>query len=131
MPDQSPEVRLLADQRNADLAAQQDRELERARALGRKEAQDEQFRADTQAHFSRINGSIADTAEQLRALNQGQREIKEEQARRDLVNTALVASEDAKGSKHLTRLQSRGIIAMGIIAAISMVTSLAEALGHA
>lgn len=131
MPDQSPEVRLLADQRNADLAAQQDRELERARALGKKEAQDEQFRAETHAHFKTINGSIADTAEQLRALNQGQREIKEEQARRDLVNTALVAAEDAKGSKHLTRLQSRGIIAMGIIAAISMVTSLAEALGHA
>ena len=116
MPDISADAKRLADQRLDDIAAAHERELDRARLQGHKEALEEVERRDTREHFKVINGSIADTVVELRGVKDGMASmevkisariaaIEAKQDTKDAVNVALVASGTERGAKKLTRWQ--------------------------
>jgi hypothetical protein len=137
MADQTPEAQRLADQRTADLAAAQQRDVERAVARGRKEAEDDAFRRDTTAHFAVINGSIADAAttsaslaQAVNAVKEEVRAVREEQMRRDLVNEALIQDAAKVGANKLSRLQRWAIVVMGLIAFLSLAVAVVTAIAH-
>jgi hypothetical protein len=121
----------LADQREGDLAAGRARDLALAREQGAKDAEDEAAKRQTREHFLDINGSIAKTAVALDALAAEVHEIKEEQVRRDRVNTALIGAAAGQGAKKLTRLQVIGGTVMALIALASLAVAIAQSLGHA
>jgi hypothetical protein len=103
LPDQTPEARRLASEVVEAKRVVDAQDFERVKALGRKEAEDEQERKQTREHFAVINGSIAESVIELRALKDAVTEIKEEQMRRDLINEALIKDRDRSGSRTLGR----------------------------
>jgi hypothetical protein len=115
LPDQTPEAKRLASEVLEAKRVVDDRDLERARALGRKEAEDEQERKQNREHFLDINGSIADMVGELHGLKDAVTEIKEEQMRRDLVNEALIKERKVSGSKTLSRRTTIiSLVALGV-----------------
>jgi hypothetical protein len=125
-----PEAERLAVQRTDDLASITERELKRARALGRKDAEDAQFRSETKEHFGVINGSIAKTADAVEALAKEVQEIKNDLRGRDRVNEALVAAAAGHGARKLTRLQTLGILCGALAALGALAVAVLQALGH-
>jgi hypothetical protein len=129
MPDQDPEAVRLADQRTEDLASISARELEAAKALGKKEALDEVFQAETRGHFRDINGSQAAAARELKLLSAQLGEIKADLAARDKVNVALIEQGDRSGSQRLTRFQMTLLLCAGLISLGSLILAITQAVG--
>lgn len=129
MPDPEEEALRLARQREADLHAITNRELDRARAQGRKDAEDEASRVDAARHFAAINGSIAKTAEELRGVQERLSRIEGAMATDDAVHAALVHLSERAGSARLTRWQAIGLAVLAGAAIGGFVVSIVTLLG--
>lgn len=125
------EARRLAEQRRSDLAEINERELERAREAGRREALAEQERREAHEQFASINASIRTLSTVQAELKGEVHEIKIELARRDAVNEALVKTNAEVGAKKLTRIQTRLMVSGGVITFLSFLLAVAVAIGHA
>jgi hypothetical protein len=131
MQERDPEAERLAAQRTDDLSAITERELKRARALGKKDAEDEQFRDGTVKHFAEINGHINGFRSDLQVLAGEVHDIKDELASRDRVNVALVHAAETQGATRLTRFQKVGVVLMALFSLGSLLVAILEAIGHA
>lgn len=125
---ESPERDPLRVATKEDLRALNERELARARALGRKEAEDEQFRKETKKHFADINESIASAAKAVGELADKVSQIEANQAQRDAVNVALIQATAGQGAKKLTRFQSIVLAVAALAAAGSLALAVVQAL---
>lgn len=124
----SQEAIRLADQRVADLAQAAAMEVARAREQGRREAEDAVLQSETRAHFALINGSIERTALALDELLNQFNTLKADLQERDAVNAALVEANARQGAKKLSRLQTIFMVIAGVIAAVSLLIAVIQAL---
>jgi hypothetical protein len=128
--EQNTEAQRLAEQRLGDISSARDRDLEDARALGRREALVEVERKETAEHFATINGSIGDTAKALEALTIEVRAITEEQGRRDSVNEALAKAAASAGAQKLSLWQKVMFIVMALLALGSLIIATIAVVTH-
>lgn len=123
------EARRLAAQRQQDLREITDRELDHARAQGRKDAEELIFRQNTKEHFAVINGSIERTANELRTVRERLTTIEGAMATDEAIEKALTTVADRSGAKRFTRLQSFGITIMSFVAFTTFILSIVTVLG--
>ena len=110
------------------MAAARQLELDRARAEGRKDAEDEAFRTETKDHFKVINGSIAKTVERLGKIEGRLGNIEGAMATDEKVDQALAKVAETAGAKKFTRLQAIAIVAVGLATVGAFVLSIVVAL---